>query len=213
MVTARRRGHGLRVRLRIALRGRTVVPVVVRATHEGSLRWHARGHYLALHKLASTFFVMAVAIDRASEVVLRERVADFALRGFTVVPSALSADELSALNGAIDEDRAKNFEQWHKRGTRESGRTQSVDLLMATSAFDAVCAHPAVLPTLRRLLGEDVRQQLQSAQPLSAVHLISVGQCNVDIGSFRAIANMFSGRVACACCLTGVFRGILRDGT
>ena len=114
---------------------------------------------------------MVAAIDHASEEVLRERVADFALRGFTVIPGALSSDELSALNRAIDEDRARNFEQWHKRGARESGRTQSVDLLMATSAFDAVCAHPAVLPTLRRLLGKDVRQQRLAARPCSACSL------------------------------------------
>ena len=93
----------------------------------------------------------------ASEVVLRQRVAEFAERGFTLIPDALSAAELLSLNRAIDDDRARHYDQWLKRGARESGRTQSVDLLTATTAFDAVCAHPAVLPTLRQLLGEDVR--------------------------------------------------------
>lgn len=87
-------------------------------------------------------------IDHA-EVVLRQRVAAFAERGFTLIPDALSAAELSSLNRAIDDDRARHYDQWLKRGARESGRTQSVDLLTATPDFDAVCAHPAVLPTVR----------------------------------------------------------------
>ena len=44
-------------------------------------------------------------IDHA-EVVLRQRVAAFAERGFTLIPDALSAAELSSLNRTIDDDRA-----------------------------------------------------------------------------------------------------------
>ena len=88
---------------------------------------------------------------------MQKRRAEFAAQGFTVIPEALSAAELECLNSAIDDDRSRNYDQWLKRGSRESGRTQSVDLLTNTSAFDAVCAHPAVLPTLHGLLGDDVR--------------------------------------------------------
>ena len=41
------------------------------------------------------------------------------------------------------------MDSWTKRGERESGRTQSAALLLTTDAFDSVCAHPAVLPTLQ----------------------------------------------------------------
>ena len=90
---------------------------------------------------------------------LRGRVAEFAERGYVLLPdTTLSASELAVLNAAIDADRAQNMDSWLKRGSRESGRTQSADLLLTTDAFDSVCAHPAVLPTLHRMLGNDVRR-------------------------------------------------------
>ena len=101
-----------------------------------------------------------VAVGEADEELLRGRVAEFAERGFVQLPdTTLSASELALLNAAIDADRAQNMETWTKGGERESGRTQSADLLLTTDAFDSVCAHPAVLPTLRRLLGDDVRRR------------------------------------------------------
>ena len=134
-------------------------------------------------------------IDHA-EVVLRQRMAAFAERGFTLIPDALSAAELSSLNRAIDDDRARHYDQWLKRGARESGRTQSVDLLTATPDFDAVCAHPAVLPTVRQLLGEDVRLAHDTPpSPESVAH-----------ASAHPLANA-------AGIPLGVLRGILCDGT
>ena len=106
-----------------------------------------------------------VAVGEADEELLRGRVAEFAERGYIQLPDILSASELARLNAAIDVDRAQNMGNWTKRGERESGRTQSADLLLTTDAFDSVCAHPAVLPTLRRLLGDDVRTATQPPVP------------------------------------------------
>jgi hypothetical protein len=102
---------------------------------------------------------MVEAVGEEDEEVMRGRVAEFAERGYVLLPdTTLSASELALLNAAIDADRAQNMDSWLKRSSRESGRTQCVDLLLTTDAFDSVCAHPAVLPTLHRLLGNDVRR-------------------------------------------------------
>eukprot|EP01052_Picozoa_sp_SAG31_P042048 SAG31_NODE_6555_length_1979_cov_2.582979_1_plen_173_part_00 len=79
---------------------------------------------------------------------------DFARTGFVVLDGALSPREVAQLNVAIDIDRRHNPMRWRRAGPAvESGRFQSVDLLVTSSAFDAVCTHPSVLPVLRRLMG------------------------------------------------------------
>lgn len=79
---------------------------------------------------------------------LRRHLKSFEHRGYTVVPSALSSDEVSALRHAIGEDRATHPDLWQqKAGRTPEGRAfafqghhyQSSKVLLTTTAFDRTC--------------------------------------------------------------------------
>ena len=101
----------------------------------------------------------------------------FRANGYCVVPEALSAAELAALNAAIDRDREQYPQLWQHRG--EGGRYQSAAVLLSSRAFDAVIRHPAVLGLVEELMGGElcfeelsamVRQPLVKDPPQAVWH-------------------------------------------
>jgi ectoine hydroxylase-related dioxygenase (phytanoyl-CoA dioxygenase family) len=89
----------------------------------------------------------------------------------------LSAEELQALNQAVDADRQRYPGLWMSRG--EGGRFQSVSLLLTQPVFDRTIFHPGVLPLVRELMGEDlcfeehsvmVREALEGEAPPATWH-------------------------------------------
>jgi ectoine hydroxylase-related dioxygenase (phytanoyl-CoA dioxygenase family) len=78
--------------------------------------------------------------------------APFADRGYLIIPGALSVDEVSGLNKAINRDREIS-KLWQNRG---NGRHQNPNLLITTDAFDKTITHRSVLPVITELIGPDV---------------------------------------------------------
>jgi ectoine hydroxylase-related dioxygenase (phytanoyl-CoA dioxygenase family) len=106
-----------------------------------------------------------------------EKVEFFRDHGYCLLPEVLAGEELRTLNQAIDEDRRANAVLWLQRG--EGGRFQSVSALLSQPAFDRTVFHPAVLPLVRRLMGEEVcfeehsvmvREALVGEPPAAAWH-------------------------------------------
>ncbi len=106
-----------------------------------------------------------------------EQVQFFRDHGYLVLPGVLSAQELGALNQAIDEDRSRHAALWMQRG--EGGRYQSVSVLLTQPVFDSTLSHPKVLPLIRRLMGEElcfeehsvmVREALAEEPPAAVWH-------------------------------------------
>ena len=85
---------------------------------------------------------------------MREQLNFFRANGYSVVPEALSADELAVLNAAIDRDREQYPQLWQHRG--EGGRYQSAALLLSSRAFDAVIRHSAVFGLVEELMGGEL---------------------------------------------------------
>jgi ectoine hydroxylase-related dioxygenase (phytanoyl-CoA dioxygenase family) len=83
-----------------------------------------------------------------------EQIAFLKKNGYVVIPAALSATEVVELNQALDIDRQKYPQLWPERG--EGGRSQSVSVLLTSTAFDCTIRHPAVLPLLEALMGEEL---------------------------------------------------------
>lgn len=77
----------------------------------------------------------------------------FRANGYLVLPGALAATEVAALNGALDADLEAYPRLWKKGG---DGRLQSVHALMNLPAFDATVCHPSTRPLVEALMGEDV---------------------------------------------------------
>jgi hypothetical protein len=86
---------------------------------------------------------MAVADEH-----LQAHLDSFERRGVAVVPTALSADEVSALRRAIDDDRAAHPEHWQQKAGRKAAgaRTfeghhfQSTKVLLTGKGFDHTCS-------------------------------------------------------------------------
>ena len=78
----------------------------------------------------------------------------FSDNGYLVIEGALTADELADLNAAIDCDRERYPPLWV--GRREGGRFQSVSVLLSSRAFDKTIRHPAVLPQIEQLMGDQL---------------------------------------------------------
>lgn len=106
-----------------------------------------------------------------------EEVGVFRDHGYCLLPGVLSGEELGMLNQAIDDDRARHPILWMQRG--EGGRFQSVSVLLTQPVFDRTISHPAVLPLVRRLMGEElcfeehsvmVREALASEPPAAVWH-------------------------------------------
>ena len=88
---------------------------------------------------------------------------EFAETGVCVVRGVLSGDQVHAMREALAADREEHASEWNIFGRSrdggpigESGRWQSNNIMLHSEAYDAVVAHPAVLPLVRRLMGDPV---------------------------------------------------------
>ena len=88
---------------------------------------------------------------------------EFAATGVCVVRGVLSGDQVHAMREALAADREEHASEWNIFGRSrdggpigESGRWQSNNIMLHSEAYDAVVAHPAVLPLVRRLMGAPV---------------------------------------------------------
>ena len=91
-----------------------------------------------------------------------ELVAAFERDGFCVVPSILTPERVAAMRGAILKEQETHPLHFRLLGQSrdggpvgEHGRWQSGKSMHVTDTFDILLAHPAVLPVVRRLVGED----------------------------------------------------------
>ena len=92
---------------------------------------------------------MSVATPHAYTAQLSE----FQQFGFIVIPNALTAEQISTANRAIDSDLRANPNSWVQfKGTVR----QTVDVISRTSEFDFSIENPVVLGFLRRLFGENI---------------------------------------------------------
>ena len=80
--------------------------------------------------------------------------------GYVVVPDALSAQEVHAVNEAIDRDLAENRPLWKDHG---NGRLQSVHALLAQPALDITARPSRLLPLMEAILGKDICLEEHSA--------------------------------------------------
>jgi hypothetical protein len=82
---------------------------------------------------------------------LRALALEFHERGFVVIPNALPADALPALNLAVDRDLEQHGGDWVKF---DESLMETPDVLSRTDVFDFTVESPVLLPFLRGLLGE-----------------------------------------------------------
>lgn len=71
--------------------------------------------------------------------------------GFLIVPNALSAEQLLALNRDVDYDLSQHAADWV---TFDESLVETTDALSRTDAFDFTIENPTTLPILRGLIGE-----------------------------------------------------------
>ena len=76
---------------------------------------------------------------------------EFHENGFLVVPGALSPEQLSLLNRAIDQDLEQNDGAWVKF---DESLIETPDVLSRTEVFDFAIENPRTLGIFRSLLGE-----------------------------------------------------------
>lgn len=90
----------------------------------------------------------------------------FRAQSYVIIPGALSATEVAAINAAIDRDRVEHPFDWDGTRGGDPGalpavvggaphRYQSVGILERTDAFDGTICHPSVWPLIQRLMGGD----------------------------------------------------------
>jgi len=78
---------------------------------------------------------------------------EFAENGYLVIPDALSAAEVDAMNESVDRDLEAFPRLWMQRGNDYS---YSVSILLDDPLFDVSIINPVALPILRDLMGEDL---------------------------------------------------------
>ncbi|HVP48599.1 MAG TPA: phytanoyl-CoA dioxygenase family protein [Bryobacteraceae bacterium] len=76
---------------------------------------------------------------------------EFHERGFLIIPGALSAEQLSRLNRAVDEDCERHGNQWV---TFDESLIETPDVLSRTAEFDFTIENLRPLGILRSLIGE-----------------------------------------------------------
>jgi ectoine hydroxylase-related dioxygenase (phytanoyl-CoA dioxygenase family) len=89
----------------------------------------------------------------ANERTRQELISEFDERGFLVVKDALSPDQISALNRAIDDHLKKHADEWIKF---DESLMETVNALSHISDFDFTIENPITLSILRSLLGEEI---------------------------------------------------------
>ena len=85
---------------------------------------------------------------------IKEQLEFFKENGYLVVPNALSAAEVCAINAAIDRDLVENPVMWIDRG--QTGRCQNVHALLACPEMDVTMRPPRLLPLMRAIMGTDL---------------------------------------------------------
>ena len=78
-------------------------------------------------------------------------VREFHERGFLVIRNALSPEQLSFLNRAVDHDLARYGEEWVKF---DESLIETPDVISRTADFDFAIENPMTLGILRSLIGE-----------------------------------------------------------
>ena len=76
---------------------------------------------------------------------------EFHERGLLVIPNALSAEQLSILNRAVDRDLNEHDGDWVKF---DESLIETPDVLSRTAEFDFTVENPVTLTILRSLIGE-----------------------------------------------------------
>jgi ectoine hydroxylase-related dioxygenase (phytanoyl-CoA dioxygenase family) len=81
------------------------------------------------------------------------QIREFQDRGFVVLPNALTASQIEAVNRAIDADLERHERDWVQFN---EALTQTPDILSRTGEFDFTIENPVVLNFLRKLIGENI---------------------------------------------------------
>ena len=81
------------------------------------------------------------------------QIRDFTERGYLVIPSALTAAQIAALNRSIESDIERHGNDWVQFN---EALTQTPDILSRTAELDFTIENPVVLDFLRQVIGEDV---------------------------------------------------------
>ncbi len=76
---------------------------------------------------------------------------EFHERGFLIIRNALSAEQLSLLNRAVEHDFNQHRKEWV---TFDESLMETPDVISRTADFDFTIENPATLPILRGLIGE-----------------------------------------------------------
>jgi hypothetical protein len=76
---------------------------------------------------------------------------EFHDRGFLILPNALTAEQVSGLNQAVDQDLEKHGREWV---TFDESLMETPDVISRTAEFDFTIENPVTLDLLRSLLGE-----------------------------------------------------------
>lgn len=82
-----------------------------------------------------------------------ESIQEFSANGYIIIPDALSSQEITDLNQAIDRDLNENSAMW-KKGA--DGRNQNANILLSCPEFDATIRNPNLWPLAESLMGEKV---------------------------------------------------------
>ena len=87
------------------------------------------------------------------DIAYSKEVREFEKQGFLIIPEALAAGQIAALNQAIDHDRQTFPDGWLQFN---EALAQAPDILARTSEFDFAIENPLTLGFLRSLIGEDI---------------------------------------------------------
>ena len=83
----------------------------------------------------------------------RQELSQFVERGFLVIKEALSPEQISGLNHAIDYHLEKYPDEWVKF---DESFIETITALSSMSDFDFTIENPITLSVLRRLIGEEI---------------------------------------------------------
>ena len=97
---------------------------------------------------------MGYSLAMAAETMNRNSVIEeFEERGFLVIPNALTATQVSALNAALDRYQTDHPDEWVRF---DEALIQTINILPRTSDFDCTIENPVILDLLRGLIGDNL---------------------------------------------------------
>ena len=82
-----------------------------------------------------------------------QKVSEFEERGFVIIPSALTPEQVASVNHTLDEDLRQSPDAW--LGFNQ-GLVQTVDLIARTPELDFVIENPPMVGFLQNVLGDDI---------------------------------------------------------